>query len=254
MKNSRNQLVVAIIFALLLGLIIVAAARCSSSGTATPKSTTPAKTATVKTTPGAKTTGTVTVVAGKATEVSIVPPGGQPAPSATPISVGPLPATTPPPGATVAGQGTGTGAATGTGSASPATATPYTGGATSNPPAGLTYTVKAGDTLGSIAKTYGVTTAAIQQANNITDPSKIVVGQRIIIPGVRTPPAVQRTATRTTVTTTTSPGGQKIYVVQRGDNLSQIAAKYGTTVAALVKANNISNPSRIYAGQKLIIP
>jgi lysozyme len=247
MKNSRNQLVVAIIFALLLGLVIVAAARCSSSGTATPKSTTPAKTATAKTTPGAKTTGTVTVVAGKTTEVPIVPPGSQTAPSATPISVGPLPATTPLPAVTVTGQGTGTG--TGTGSTSLPTAIPYTGGTTSNPPAGLTYTVKAGDTLSSIAKTYGVTTAAIQQANNIADPSKIVVGQRIIIPGVTGP-----AASGTTMTTTTSSSGQKIYIVQRGDYLSKIAVRFGTTVAALVKANNISNPSKIYAGQKLIIP
>lgn len=41
------------------------------------------------------------------------------------------------------------------------------------------------------------------------------------------------------------------YVVQKGDNLTKIANKYGTTVNQLVAWNNISNPNLIYAGQKL---
>ena len=41
------------------------------------------------------------------------------------------------------------------------------------------------------------------------------------------------------------------YVVQRNDNLTKIANKYGTTVNQLVAWNNISNPNLIYAGQKL---
>jgi LysM repeat protein len=199
-------------------------------------------------TPGAQTTATVAVVAGMATEVSIVPPGSQPAPTATPISVGPLPATTQPSESSVTGQTTGT--ETGTSATSLPTATASTSGTATNQPAGLTYTVKAGDTLSAIAKRYGVTTSAIQEANNITNASKIVVGQRLIIPGVFTEPS----SSGTTMTTTTNAQGQTIYVVQRGDNLSRIAAHFGTTVSAIVQANNISNPSLIYAGQKLIIP
>ena len=41
------------------------------------------------------------------------------------------------------------------------------------------------------------------------------------------------------------------YTVQKGDNLSKIAKKYGTTVNQLVAWNNIKNPNLIYAGQKL---
>ena len=41
------------------------------------------------------------------------------------------------------------------------------------------------------------------------------------------------------------------YVVQKNDNLTKIANKYGTTVNQLVAWNNISNPNLIYAGQKL---
>ena len=43
------------------------------------------------------------------------------------------------------------------------------------------------------------------------------------------------------------------YVVQAGDTLSGIAARFGTTVANLVSINNISNPNLIYVGQVLII-
>ncbi|MBN1963319.1 MAG: LysM peptidoglycan-binding domain-containing protein [Anaerolineae bacterium] len=44
------------------------------------------------------------------------------------------------------------------------------------------------------------------------------------------------------------------YVVQVGDYLGRIAVTYGTTVQAIVAANGIYNPSRIYPGQQLWIP
>lgn len=43
------------------------------------------------------------------------------------------------------------------------------------------------------------------------------------------------------------------YIVQRGDNLSAIAKKYGTTVQELVNINHIQNPDLIYPGEKLRI-
>lgn len=53
---------------------------------------------------------------------------------------------------------------------------------------------------------------------------------------------------------TPTPSKETTYVVKKGDTLSEIAIKYGTTVDALVKANNITNKNLIYVGQKLIIP
>ena len=44
------------------------------------------------------------------------------------------------------------------------------------------------------------------------------------------------------------------YTVKSGDTLSEIAAKYGTTTSALASANGISNPNKIYVGQKIKIP
>jgi micrococcal nuclease len=56
-----------------------------------------------------------------------------------------------------------------------------------------TYTVVSGDTLSRIAARYGVTVQAIAAANGIADPSRIRVGQVLIIPAAATP---TRTPTR----------------------------------------------------------
>lgn len=66
-------------------------------------------------------------------------------------------------------------------------------------------------------------------------------------------PAVSgSTAVSNNVTTNSS--GEKVYTVKRGDTLSAIAAKYGTTYQELAKYNNISNPNRISVGQQIKIP
>ena len=47
---------------------------------------------------------------------------------------------------------------------------------------------------------------------------------------------------------------QADYVVQRGDTLSSIAARHGTSVQAIMNANGLRNPNFVYAGQRLVIP
>jgi LysM repeat protein len=49
-------------------------------------------------------------------------------------------------------------------------------------PGPVTHTVQAGESLASIAATYGVTVNAILAANNLTNPNSIFVGQQLIIP------------------------------------------------------------------------
>lgn len=51
---------------------------------------------------------------------------------------------------------------------------------------GTTYTVKKGDTLSGIAKAEGVSVANLQSWNNITDPNKITVGQKLKLKGSST--------------------------------------------------------------------
>jgi hypothetical protein len=44
------------------------------------------------------------------------------------------------------------------------------------------------------------------------------------------------------------------YILRRGDNLTRIAAQFGTSIDAILAANAITNPNRVYVGQVLIIP
>lgn len=45
-----------------------------------------------------------------------------------------------------------------------------------------------------------------------------------------------------------------IYTIQRGDTLSELAKRFGTTTEALARANGIADPDKIYAGSKLTVP
>jgi LysM repeat protein len=55
-------------------------------------------------------------------------------------------------------------------------------------------------------------------------------------------------------TTWAAPNMDSVHIVQRGETLSGIAARYGTTTQALAQANRIANPNRIYWGQRLVVP
>ncbi len=105
------------------------------------------------------------------------------------------------------------------------------------------YTVRAGDTLFSIAARFGTTVPAISEANNLPVDGVIYVGWNLRIPSNVPPPAAP---SKSLVTTT--------YVVQPGDYLSQIAFNYGVTTQAIMLANNLPNDWFIYSGQRLVIP
>lgn len=99
-----------------------------------------------------------------------------------------------------------------------------------------THTVKAGDNLWDISQKYGTTVSDIKSENNLSSDT-IHPGNKLTIPGKSSPS-----------------GGSTVHVVKSGDNLSTLASRYGTTVNAIVQANNISNPDVIRQGQKLTIP
>jgi LysM repeat protein len=209
---------------------------------------------------------------------------------------------------------------------------------TSSEPSGAmtTYIVQPGDTLRSVAVRFDTTISALLEANpGITDPSLIVVGQRLVIPGpeagdpsveisptcgppgtqidvvvtnfpgnaqvdlgigvYRTQPesvvteltdgngelettvTVPETAKRNepwvvtvdtvatprirassnifTVSRSRSPTAPTTYIVQPGDMLNDIAARFGVSVQEILAANpQITNPNQLTVGEELLIP
>ena len=108
------------------------------------------------------------------------------------------------------------------------------------------YVVARGDTLKSLAVRFGTTVDALLAANkNITNVNLIYEGQRLTVyVGPNVPPTTPPPA----------PGGQTYYV-QRGDTLRKIAAKFSTTVDAILRVNpQITNPNVIYTGQAITLP
>src|SRR5512147_3128129 len=88
------------------------------------------------------------------------------------------------------------------------------------------HTVKFGDTLNSISRLYGVSVQALMVANNIYNPNLIYAGQTLCIPGsAPVPPAPPAPP---------SPPCGTYYTVQWGDTLSSIAARYHTTMQAIM--------------------
>jgi LysM repeat protein len=104
------------------------------------------------------------------------------------------------------------------------------------------YVVRAGDTLFSIAARFGKTVASISAANNLPPDGVIYVGWSLKIP-LSSPARATLAPTRT-----------QTHIVQAGENLVQIALRYGTTIQAIAIANNISNVWLVHAGQRLVIP
>lgn len=102
----------------------------------------------------------------------------------------------------------------------------------------IIYRAKKGDSLTGIAKQHGVSLSALAARNDLRSTSKLVLGQRLVIPG--------------------SKGESKKveveYVVKSGDLMAVIAKKFGITVYALAAHNNLKELDTIKVGQRLRIP
>lgn len=98
-----------------------------------------------------------------------------------------------------------------------------------------TYTVKAGDTLYSIARNYGISADELKSYNNLTSTS-LSIGQTLKIPEKQT-----------------DTGDYTIYTVKSGDNLYSIARQYDLTMDELMRFNNL-NSTLLRVGQTLRIP
>ncbi|MCH7404900.1 lytic transglycosylase domain-containing protein [Belliella aquatica] len=112
----------------------------------------------------------------------------------------------------------------------------------------ITYKVRSGDVLGSIAQRHGTSVTNIKNLNNLQS-NTIRVGQSLQIYSNNTS-ASTPTVTKAIATTET---GSKVYTVQPGDSLWLISKKLsGVTIDEIKKLNNL-NSNQIKPGQKLII-
>ena len=107
-----------------------------------------------------------------------------------------------------------------------------------------TYIVAHGDTLKSLAVRFAITLENLAKLNpGISNINLIYEGQRLSVPGSGTsqtpPPAVSG----------------NVYIVQSGDTLKIISARFNTTLEAILKVNpQISNQNLIYVGQVINLP
>lgn len=106
----------------------------------------------------------------------------------------------------------------------------------------LTYTVKAGDTVTSIARKFQLSTNQLLQINGLKANSLIVIGQKLKLVANSVVPASQAKADAATV-----------HVVKRGDTIHSIAKKYGISITTVLSINKLSAKSIIFPGQRLQI-
>ncbi|WP_228506178.1 LysM peptidoglycan-binding domain-containing protein [Frigoribacterium sp. VKM Ac-2530] len=111
-----------------------------------------------------------------------------------------------------------------------------------------TYTVASGDTVASIAASFGLSTASVLALNGLSWKSTIFPGQTLsLVASSPTPaPAAPTSAPRSAAAGS--------YTIARGDTLSSIAGAHGVSTASLLGANGLSWSSIIYPGQVLSLP
>jgi LysM repeat protein len=110
---------------------------------------------------------------------------------------------------------------------------------------GGTITVKDGDTLSEIADRNGISLKRLMQANGLTDPGKLAVGETLVIPG-GSGYSNQAAAPKSV--------GTAPYTVKKGETISELAERFGTTTNRLLQLNNISDPKLVIAGTRIAVP
>ncbi|NIV76545.1 MAG: LysM peptidoglycan-binding domain-containing protein [Gammaproteobacteria bacterium] len=118
------------------------------------------------------------------------------------------------------------------------------------------HTVRRGETLSRIAQIHNTSVSTIATLNNLRSAHRIYPGQvlELLAPeqehGTSSATTVA-SAARAATSTAGTPEPGSTYSVRRGDTLSDIARRHGTTVSRLVALNNLGSRHRIFPGQSL---
>jgi len=107
------------------------------------------------------------------------------------------------------------------------------------------YIVQSGDSLYTIAQRYQTSISQLKQLNNIKRGRKLKLGMKLKLPGGVSPnsPSAREVVAK-----------NKVHVVKKGENLTDIAAKYNVTMSKIQARNKIRNPSSLIVGSRLLIP
>jgi len=108
----------------------------------------------------------------------------------------------------------------------------------------ITYTIKKGDTLWSIANEMGVNIGALTRWNNLHPEAKLMPGDRLKIRVINAYETAEEPNRRNETK-------EIIYVVKTGDSLWSIAKKYNITVSEIKNWNNLNGTDRIYPKDRL---
>ncbi len=108
--------------------------------------------------------------------------------------------------------------------------------APSDQESGPIYIVQSGDTLNSIALRFGVSAEDIQNANGITDPNSLAIGQQLVIPGLEGVTGLLTSE-----------------VLPFGTSLTTLSRQYQLDQSAIISLNKLTSPSETIAGIKFIV-
>jgi LysM repeat protein len=94
------------------------------------------------------------------------------------------------------------------------------------------HTVEPGDTVRSIADSYGVSSETVLAANSLDDPDLLRIGQDVLVPSLN----------------------GALHTVRSGETLHDIADAYGVSSDAILSANSLTDPDLLRVGSVLVVP
>ncbi|MFJ5862687.1 LysM peptidoglycan-binding domain-containing protein [Pseudarthrobacter sp. NPDC092439] len=121
------------------------------------------------------------------------------------------------------------------------------------PSAPASYTIARGDTIGAVARRFGLNTGELLKLNGLKATTIIYPGQKIKLSGkAAAAPAARKAGAPAAARPAVAVSGAT-YTVKAGDTLGAIAARHGVRLADVFAWNNLSGRSIIYPGQKIRI-
>ncbi len=129
------------------------------------------------------------------------------------------------------------------------------------PPVFRRHVVRAGETVASVARRFGVSPSSLAAANGLAERAKLKKGRVLLIPEREAVRVASRKSKKghspapaQVAAAPQPPAGAGSYRVRGGDTLYRIAMRHGTTVAELLAVNSLSEDVTIRPGDRLKIP